>query len=422
MRKFLQSLITKKQNTINELREKMKTAETADEVREIGGQMDGLNDEIREIQAQIDALPPENATDPNAAANEGRSFNPLGAYGVAATRDNQTAQRSADPFSTTEYENAFMNFFCRNQDIGRIETREAGVINMAAGSAVIPTQYQSEIIRELKTYGNIWNKVRKTNVAAGVQYPILTLLPEATWIGENQKSDAQAIKADEKITFSIFGVECKLSQSLFANIMTLQAFKDMFIPLAVEAIVKALEVAILTGDGVNKFKGILKDDRVPAANVIEMTAEELKSWSAWREKVFAKMKKSYKNGFFFMAEGTYQSDVCGQVDSVGQPIARTTIGISDGVETYRYNGKIVETVEDDIITPTSAAVAGDVVAVFADLTKYVVNSPMQFRVEDWVDHDTHEQKKSIVLVGDGKLLDPYGVLIIKLKEDAAAAE
>lgn len=390
-----------------------------------------MNADISETQEEIDSLADEGAGagtgdgtgDGGEGAGENRSglpaggergFNPIASYGVGAVP--QAEQRETDPLDTEEYRTAFMEFVCRNKPIPE-NLREADYTMMADGSAVIPTTILNEIIKELKVYGNIWSKVRKLNIAAGVSVPILTLLPEAKWHGENETTGYQKIKADEKVSFGLFGLECKMSQTLFASVMTLKSFQEMFVPLAVEAITKALEVAIISGDGKEKPLGILNDARVPTENVIEMTAEELRNWSAWRTKVFAKMKKAYKKGYFFMAEGTYQGEICGQVDSVGRPIARTTIGISDGVETYRYNGKVVETVEDDIITPVSSAKAGDVVAMFADLTKYAINSPLQLRTIKWVDNDTSELRNKLEMICDGKLLDPYGVLIIKLKDE-----
>lgn len=75
--------------------------------------------------------------------------------------------------------------------------------------------------------------------------------------------------------------------------------------------------------------------------------------------------------------------------------------------------KTVETVEDDIIKPFETASAGDVIAVFAKMSDYAINSNMQMRAVKWEDHDNNEIKNKCILICDGKLLDPNGVIIIK---------
>ena len=186
----------------------------------------------------------------------------------------------------------------------------------------------------------------------------------------------------------------------------------MFVPLAVEAIAQALDVAIINGAGTASPLGIVKDSRVPAENVITLTAADIASWGAWKKKVFAKMKKAYRKGEFIMAQGTFDGYIDGMEDKNGQPIGRVNYGI-DGGETYRFGGKIVETVEDDVIVPYETANDGDVIAVFVNLADYVVNSNMQLTTVKWTDHDSNEVKTKVMLIVDGKLADANGVLIIK---------
>lgn len=317
----------------------------------------------------------------------------------------------ADPHNTNEYRTAFMNYVCRNVPMS-IEQRANEVITAADAGAVIPTTILNEIISELKTRGNIWAKVRKLSVQGGVSIPVLSIKPTATWIGETVSSDAKKAKADTKITFSYFGVECKIAQTLLASVVTLQMFQDLFVPLCVEAIIDALETAVISGNGTTQPLGITKDSRVPGTNVITMSVAEISSWEAWKKKVFAKMKKSYRDGAFLMAQGTFDGYIDGMVDAVGQPIGRVNYGITNG-ENYRFGGKAVETVEDDIIANYENAEAGEVIAVFVKLSDYVVNSNMQMHVVKWVDNDTNEVKNKCILICDGKLADPNGVLIIK---------
>ncbi len=326
----------------------------------------------------------------------------------------QTGQeKKEDIFDTAEYRDSFMEYICRGTKIPEKYRNEAQKTTAADGSTVIPTTIVREIIKELKSYGNIYAKVRKLNVQGGVEFPILTLKPTATWIGEGA-SESKKIKADEKVSFSYYGLECKIAQSLLASIVTFEEFQSEFVSLATEAIIIALENAVINGTGTGQPLGILKDSRIKSANVIQMTEEELGNWKAWKKKVFAKMKKAYRNGEFFMAQSSFDGYIDAMTDANGQPIGRVNYGI-DGGETYRFGGKTVETVEEDILPDFGAAEVGDVVAVFTKLSDYAINSNMQMTSVKWIDHDTNEVKNKVIVIADGKLLDPNGTLIIKKK-------
>ena len=313
---------------------------------------------------------------------------------------------------TDTYEYAFMNFVCRGTPIPSKFLNENQSTTTTTASAVIPKTLLHEIIRQLKTSGNIYSRVRKLNVQGGVEIPILSIVPTATWVGEGA-SETKSVTANTKVIFNYYGLECKIAQSILSNVVSLEEFNALFVPLCVEAIVFALETAIISGSGSGQPLGILNDTRVPAANTITMAANtDMISWEAWKKKVFAKMKKAYRNGVFIMAQGTFDGYIDGMVDSVGQPIGRVNYGMENG-EVYRFGGKTVETVEDSLITPFDSASTGDVIAIFVDLNNYGINSNMQLTTTKWTDHDTNQEKTKVMMICDGKLLDPNGVLIIK---------
>ena len=217
---------------------------------------------------------------------------------------------------------------------------------------------------------------------------------------------------NEKLSFSYYGLECKLAQTLLVNVTTLKMFQDLFVSLATEAMVRAMEAAIINGTGTGQMTGVTVDTRVPADNVITLTAKEITSWAAWKKKVFAKMKKAYRTGEFTMAQSTFDAYIDGMVDANGQPIGRVNYGI-DGAETYRFGGKNIETVEEDLIPFYDDAEANDVIAIFCNWSDYAINSNLQMKTVKWEDHDTNEIKNKCILIADGKLVDPNGVLIIK---------
>lgn len=408
MKEFLKKLIAAKEKRAKELREQIKAAATADEVRALGDTLQAVLDELTEAREQL-----ANVDDDNGQGNPGeeaaRSANPMhefrsvGQYG-------QPAANTGDRTDSVEYRTAFMNFVCRGVPIPA-ELRADAVTKTEDAGDAIPTVMVNEIVRELKSYGEIYARVRKLNVQGGVQIPTLSLKPTATWITADtgtSESDKQQLAAGH-IIFAFYGLECKLSQTLLVNVTTLSAFQEMFVELATEAIVRAMEIAIFAGTGAGMPTGICKDTRV--TNKVTMTAEEFSSWSAWKKKVFAKIGKAYRNGSFAMAQGTFDGYIDGMVDKNGQPIGRVNYGI-DGGENYRFGGKEVLTVEPDVIADYDSASVGDVVAVFVNLSDYAINSNMEMRVVKWVDHDTNEVKNKTILICDGKLIDPHGVVLV----------
>ena len=384
----------------------LENAGTADEVRALGETLKALRKELDQAEKDLEKEGEEN---PAPAPGEERSYNPMRDFRQRAAYNTTAGQQSTDASDTVEYRTAFMEYVCRGVAIPT-ELRENLTTTTGDTGAVIPTTIVNEIVKNLESYGEIYSKVRHLNVQGGVKIPVLDLIPVANWIDETTPSEDQKLQANTSVVFNYFGIECKIAQSLLVNVTTLDIFQKEFATLATEAIVKVLEVSIFNGDGNGKCLGILKDERVK--NVVTLTAEEFASWGSWQKKVFAKMKKRYRKGSFVMAQGTFDGHINGMTDDVGQPIGRVNYGIADA-ETYRFGGKEVLTVEDEVIADYETAASGDVVAVFVDLSKYGVNSNMQMTVVKWVDHDNNKVKNKAIVIVDGKLIDPNGVILIK---------
>lgn len=411
MKDKLKKLLKAKQEQRTALNKALIESESKEERAQIGATLDALAEEIREVEdmlAQVDEPAPENNPAPEEESARG-----LNVLGTMQTRKTEP-KKAADPYDTEEYRNAFMAF-CKDGTPIPQNLRANAVTKTTDATAVIPTTILKEIISEVKTYGSLYAAVRKLNIQGGVQVPILSLKPTATWITANtgtSESDDQKIVANTSISFSYYGLECKVAQTLLVNVTTLEMFQDLFVSLAVEAMAKALDIAIIKGSGSGQPTGVTVDARVPAANKITLTAAEIASWADWKKKVFAKMKKSYRDGTFYMAQATFDGYIDGMVDSNGQPIGRVNYGI-DGEEKYRFGGKTVETVEDDVIKAYDDASSGDVFAVFFKPSDYAINSNLEMQTVKWVDNDTNEIKNKVILIADGKLIDPNGVILIK---------
>ncbi|MEH7157469.1 phage major capsid protein [Neobacillus drentensis] len=418
MKDWLKKLLKQKEDARSALKEKGKNSQSVEEIRSIGDQIEAIDGEIADIRAQLTALPDETTpTDPTTAPAPGEQrmtppgqMNPLATFGVGQ----QQQQRSEDPedrYATLEYRKAFMKFAQTGEIVP--ELRANAMTTTGDISAVVPTTILNEVIQKVQSYGQIFSGVRKLNIKAGVSIPILSLKPTATWIGESASSDKQKVQANTNVSFSYYGLECKISTSLLADTVSLAGFENTIIDLIVEAMTKAIDSAIIKGNGTGKPLGITLDTRVPAAQIVTLTAADFVKWDAWKKKIFSKMPLSYKAGAaFFMASGTFEGYIDGMVDNNGQPVGRVNYGITDGPQ-ERFGGKAVIQVEDDIITPYADAVVGDVVAVYCNLKNYGFNSNMTLTMFRYFDHDTNEWVDKAILIADGKLIDPNGVVIVK---------
>ena len=371
-------------------------------------QFNATKQKIEALDAQYEAAATAQA---NYAALQNSAVVPQGMQNLGGEMPGVTGitNSQTDPYDTPEYKVAFMNFACRHEPIPAKLMNAAATTTAANTPAVIPTSMIKEIVRELKERGVIFQQLRHLNIQGGVQIPVSDLNPVANWVGEGASED-QELTAKNSIQFSYYGLECKIAQTILASVVTIEAFQELFVELSVEAIMAAVEKGVFKGTGNGQMLGVCNDPRV--TNVVTLSPEEMSSYKGWKVKVFAKIKKRYQRGKFYMAQGTFEGYIDGMVDEVGQPVGRTNYGI-DGEIKYRFGGKNVETTEDDVITPYDTAAADEVIAVYMNMKDFVFNSNMQMTVVHWTDHDNNKKKTKVMLICDGKIADPNGVIIVK---------
>ncbi len=341
------------------------------------------------------------------------------------------AVKDTDPYDSKEYRKAFMDYVCRGVAMPA-QYRTSGTVSEGTTltsdiAPQIPTTMQKDIIHAMREYGNIWNEVRKLNVQGGTWFRVVDIVPTATWLQENNVSKDQKITADEKVSFSFFELECRMAQSLLTSAVTPDDFQAMFVPAVAEAMVKALEQAIVSGDGTTQPLGITVDPRVITlqdndprkAAVVEMTAEQFGDWKQWRAKVKSVIPSRYRNGKFYMSYSTFDCYIETMSDDNSAPVS-TDFNPVTGVEQSRLCGMDVVKTADDILPDFDSAQAGDVVAIYGNMNNYAVNTQPKLAMNTvrWVDHNTNEEKIKSLMAVDGKVLDPYGFIVIKKKASA----
>ena len=341
----------------------------------------------------------------------------------------QASVAQVDPFDTTEYCNAFMNYVQRGvampmelrdgTDAGTVTT---GTTVSTGVPPQVPTTMGKEIISKMEEYGKIWPLVRKLSVQGGLWFRVLDLKPSATWLQKNSgteltTSQYQKVTNDMTISFSFYMLECRMAQSLLAQAVTFADFQALFVPAVAEAMVRALEAAIIAGSGQGEFLGITEDARI--TNIQGLTENEMKDWKSWHKYIKKNIPLSYRKGYFIMAQTTIDEYIETLADDNNAPVALNYNPVTGEAE-YRLVGMPVIPVPDDILKGFSEATAGttttgEVFAIYGDMNDYVVNTQpgMPMTTKRWIDDETNTEKIKALMAADGKVLDPYGFMLIK---------
>jgi len=123
--------------------------------------------------------------------------------------------------------------------------------------AVIPTTIINRIVERMEETGRIWSRVTKTNFRGGVEIPVADAKPVATWVAAGQMADKQKKQVTGKITFSYHKLQVRVSVELVASVVALPIFEQNVADNVAEAMVKAIEQAIISGSGTGQPLGIV---------------------------------------------------------------------------------------------------------------------------------------------------------------------
>ena len=389
---------------LNEKRETLKAkglaSEDVNEVRAINAQLEDLNDEIAFISAEIQAINEERSVPADAKLVNGE---------VKASFVQE--EKRENPLESMEYRTSFMNYVQRGEAISTGDTNPA-----------IPLTIMNEVINTVrKRYGNLYNKVTKTNMAGGVEYPIGALKATFKWITEATVSPRQKLDPLAKVSFGYHQAEIRIAQTFLSSILTLPAFEAKIAEVIAIAYLEAMDYGIVNGTGNGQMLGILNDPRVIATgNVVEMTADDMNDWTAWRKNFFAKLPLGYRAGEFIFPLSTVETYLETMADANNNPVFRQATGleVNDGdvaSPNGRFFGREISLVEPEILPDYDTADDGDVIGIFWQPTEYAINENFGFTMRRYFDEETNEWVDKAIVVVDGKVLNPMGIYLIKKK-------
>lgn len=426
MKKFFQDLIARKEQRAKTLRETIKNSTDVNEARNAMNELEGINSELTEARAQLVLIEADEA---RAAQGNGAGFNPAATYaqgGIPAARSVDT-----DALSTMEYRTAFMNYVQNGTPSELLQRAAAEQVSGDLGILLPNTVVQSIITGVQKVYGQLYSRVTKTNVKGGVQYPIGAFSANFVWGGtagtdkEHGVSEKQrAGGVNDYIQFTYHIGEVRIAQSLLQTVVTVDAFENEIVKALVEAYVKAMDVAIESGTGVNQPMGIITEakkssgSRIPSANIIEFTAAEMADWKSWQKKLFAKIPLSMRalRPEFVMTAETWESNIMTLTDDQNRPVGRETYNPETGDEVCKFKGRLVCLVEEGGFKSFDSAATGDFFGMYWVPEKaYAINTNMQFGYKKYFDEDTNQWVTKGLVIVDGKVLDGAYIYLFKKK-------
>lgn len=288
------------------------------------------------------------------------------------------------------------------------EYRADAVSKSTDVGAVIPTTVLNQIVEKLESTGMILALVTRTAYKGGVSIPVSTVKPTATWVNEGAGSDKQKknIAKDGMITFAYHKLRCAVAVSLEVDTMAISAFETLLINNIVEAMTKALEQAIIDGNGTGKPKGILAE--TPAdGQTIESAAPSYSDLI----KAEGALPMAYENGAVWcMSKKTFMEYV-GMTDKNGQPIAKVNYGTSGKPERTLLGRTVVPC---DYVASYSAALTKDTIFAFLfNFKDYVLNTNYSMGVKKYEDNDTDDQITKGIMLVDGKVVDKNSLVVVK---------
>lgn len=314
------------------------------------------------------------------------------------------------------YRMAFMNFVLNGDTIPQEFRNEDAYTTSSDVTAVIPNAILNRIIEKIEERGKLLSKVTRTFYKGGVAVPTSAAKPVATWTTERGTTDKQK-KSTDSITFSYYKLKCVVAVTLTVDTVTLDVFERTLANNVAEAMVKALENAIVSGTGTNQPKGILKEtapakQNVDIASGAGVTYADLCSMEA-------ALPSAYESAEWGMTKKTYFSTIQSMTDSNGQPIARVNVGI-DGKPSYNILGRPVNFISSDYMGDYADNVTEDTVFAFMfRFEDYMLNTNMNVTISHYEDHDTDDKMTKAIMLADGKVIDKNSLVTMTKKKKTA---
>lgn len=404
------------------------------EVRSIGEHLKALEQEIKEAREKLEKeeeeKPQEEPGGEEPKPEEGRSEQRNGDWVKVEQKGLKKVYSSVGGTRNMKLENleqrqAFMEGVLTG-DLSKLEKRE--VTNTGDVTYVIPQNLVNDIITEVKNRGYILSKITRTSFPVGQVIPVGLIDIKATWVGK--KSGTQLEKSGEglgssvqkggveaTVTFFNYKLRCEIALTYETSIQALAVFESRFVQQLSDAMVDELELAVVSGDGINQPKGILLETP-NTGKALTITSGTKLTYADMIKFIGAVPRKYRKGAVAFMTQNSF-NEFMSIVDENGQPVAKVNTGV-DGEPVYRLFGMPVE-LADEFLDDYALSVEKDTIFAFIyNFKEYVLNTNYDLGVKTKEDWDTEDKHWKAVLAADGKAVTKYSYVTFTVKAGASA--
>jgi HK97 family phage major capsid protein len=369
-------------------------------------EFDAKSKEITDLDAEWDAFAQRQA---NLNALKGAPKAPMG-----MVEQTNTVMTELVADSDMEYRKAFMNYVLKGTPITMQNGTDYQTTTSDVGP-VIPTTIMNRIVELMESNGNILAKVTRTAFKGGVKVPVSAAKPTAVWLAERAGGNTQKMDVSGSVVFGYYKLKVSVAVSLIVENVTLDIFEKTLSANIAEAMVRALEDAIINGTGSGQPKGILAET---AAATIEADVTASTGDGVTYATLLAMegaLPTAYENGAeWVMNKKFFYNYIQAIVDSNGQPIARVDAGI-DGKLVHTIFGRPVN-FTDHMAVPTNDNPTG-VFAFIAKLEDYMINTNMGVTVSRYVDESSDDTVTKAIMIADGKMIDTHSIIALELTSD-----
>ncbi len=394
----LQELLKTKLEQRDALNSHLIESDNKEERAAIGETLKSLGDEIKKVEdllAQVDE-PADNQPAPEGE----RKFS----IGKTQMRNTQINDED-DIYSTINYRKAFKDYMVTGKMAE--EFRASTKTTDTNVSSVIPTNLVNQILEKFEQLGVIYNLVTKTSYPVGQTIPIDDVKPTATWVGEGAGSTPQSKTLKSSITFTHHKLRCEIRYTEEVETMTISAFETLFIKQVGEAMLRAIEGAIVDGDGSLKPTGIL-NNTAPTGQALTLAdgATNKITYKLLCDAEAAVPVQYEATAKWCMTKKTFMQFI-GMTDSAGQPIARVNYGINGKPERTLLGREVVLYVpqaNSKLGNYADSVTADTIFAFIVDFSDYVLNTNYDLGIKHAQDWDNEDHKTKAVLACDGKLI------------------
>lgn len=361
--------------------------------------LDALEKELRELDAE------QKNIEKRAAVAAGIQEGTIPSAKVEAPKEETRASK----YDTEEYRKAFMDYVCRGKKMP-VQYRANETTSTDDIVALVPPVTLNRIVEKMEAYGMILPLVNRTSYKTGMNIPVASVKPTASWVAEGKGADRQKLPLEASITFGHFKLTCAVSVTIESEEMAMSAFETRLVNSISEAMAKAIEQAILTGTGSGQPTGILTDaSKGESISLSKLTYKDLVSAEA------ALPMEYENNAVWVMSKKTFMEFV-GMTDSQGQPVARVEHGIAAAPERTLLGRRVVLT--NYLPAFSTSLKATDVFAMLYNFGDYTLNTNFSIGMRTYVDNDSDDVVRKSIMVVDGKPVDYTS--LVKLTGTASA--